>query len=103
LEFLNDYSKYTPNSEGVRIAKLKEGSYLLREFKKLKVSRYLDEYYYTFVTEIVVRYDPYGTGDYREAMIDNPTEIVKFHEGDPALGYDSDGDENEFTGGSSKK
>ena len=102
LEFLNDYSRDTPNSEGIRIAKYKEGSYLLREFKKLKVSQYLNEYYYTFVTEIVVRYDPYGTGAYREAIIDDPIEIVKFHEGEPALGYDNDGDESEFTRGSSR-
>lgn len=102
LEFLNDYSRDTPNSEGVRIAKYKEANYLLTEFKKLKVSQSLAEYYYTFVTEIVVRYDPYGTGAYKEAIIDDPIEIVKFHGGESALGYDSDGDGSEFTRDSSR-
>jgi len=101
-EFINTYSKETPNSEGIRIATYKEANYLLQEFKKLKISKSLEKYYYTLVTEIVIRYELFGVGDYKEAIIDDPSEIIKFHEGEAAYGYDSDGSEIEFTKGSSK-
>jgi hypothetical protein len=48
------------------------------------------------VSEITIVYDPYGDGRYKEAIIDDPSEVIKFQNGDVAFGYDSDGGEEEF-------
>lgn len=100
--FLNEYSRDRENSEGVRIASYKESRYLLDEFKRLGISDNLKKYYYSFVTEITIVYDPYGTGRYKEAIIDDPLEVNKFQEGEAAEGYDSDGDRDEFWKGQGK-
>jgi len=101
-DFLNEYSSEKENSEGIRIARYQESRYLLEEFKRLGISDNLKKYYYRFVTEITIVYDPYGTGRYKEAIIDDPLEVNKFQEGEPAEGYDNDGDHDEFRKGQGK-
>jgi hypothetical protein len=101
-DFLNEYSREKENSEGIRIARYRESRYLLEEFKRLGISDNLKKYYYRFVTEITIVYDPYGTGRYKEAIIDDPLEVNKFQEGEPAEGYDNDGDHDEFWKGQGK-
>jgi hypothetical protein len=101
-DFLNEYSREKENSEGIRIARYQESRYLLEEFKRLGISDNLKKYYYRFVTEITIVYDPYGTGRYKEAIIDDPLEVNKFQEGEPAEGYDNDGDHDEFWKGQGK-
>lgn len=101
-DFLNEYSREKENSEGIRIARYQESRYLLEEFKRLGISDNLKKYYYRFVTEITIVYDPYGTGRYKEAIIDDPLEVNKFQEGEPAEGYDNDGNHDEFWKGQGK-
>jgi len=96
LEFINTYSKETPNSEGIRISSSKETNYLFKTFKELGLLEFLEKYCYKFVTDIIIVYDPYGTGRYKEAIIDDPAEILKFQNGEVAIGYDSDGELQEF-------
>jgi hypothetical protein len=101
-EFLNNYSRKTPNSEGIIIADSRLANYLISQFKQLKVGDYLKNYYYTFTTEITIVYDPFGTGNYKEAIIDDPEEVINFQNGEPAMGYDEDGDNEEFFKGAGK-
>lgn len=102
FEFLKDYNVETPNSEGVRYSNYKERNYLIREYNKLGVFEHIKKYGYSFVTEIIINYDPFGNGFYREAIIDDPEEVVKFQNGEGAFGYDSDGGEEEFWKGAGK-
>lgn len=101
LEFLNDYSSNKPNKDGVIIADYRKVKYLMQEFKKLGIYRVLEKYYmYTLVSEITVRCDFTGTNGYRDYIIDDPEEIINFQNGEPAIGYNSDGDEDEMIKGS---
>jgi hypothetical protein len=101
LHFLNDYERDRLNSDGLRIASYKESNFLIKEFKELGISENLKKYYYTFISEIVISYDPYGTGRHKEAIIDDPEEVIKFQYGEEAYGYDSDGSQIEFHKGDS--
>jgi len=44
-EFLDTYSRETPNSEGIRIANYNEAQYLLKDLGKLKINEYIKNYY----------------------------------------------------------
>ncbi len=101
-EFLSDYSRETPNSEGIRIANYNEAQYLLRDLGKLKIKEYIKNYYYSIVTEIVCVIDPFGIGGWRDLIIDDPEEIIKFQNGETAFGYDNSGEEYEVEKGSSQ-
>jgi hypothetical protein len=101
-EFLDTYSRETPNSEGIRIANYNEAQYLLRDLGKLKIKEYIKNYYYSIVTEIVCVIDPYGIGGSRDLIIDDPEEIIKFQEGDTAYGYGNSGEQYEVERGSSQ-
>jgi len=101
-EFLEYYSRETPNSEGIRIANYNESQYLLRDLGKLKIKEYIKNYYYSIVTEIVCVIDPFGIGGWRDLIIDDPEEIIKFQKGETAYGYDNSGEEYEVEKESSK-
>lgn len=94
-ELVDLYDDKEFNSSGVRRLNRTETSYLLRSFKELKISKNLENYYYKFVTEIVLIIDTFGIGRYTDAVIDDPNEIAEFLKGEPALGYDRDGEEVE--------
>jgi hypothetical protein len=101
-EFLADYSRETPNSEGIRISDYLESRYLLRELGNLKLNEFLKNYYYSIVTEIVGVVDPFGTGGYKDIIIDDPDEIIKFQNGETAFGYGDSGNEYEVEKGSAQ-
>jgi hypothetical protein len=101
-EFLEDYSRETPNSEGIRIANYKEAQYLLRELGGLKIKDFIKDYYYSIVTEIVGVIDPFGMGGTKDLIIDDPEEIIKFQNGETAFGYDNSGEEYEVERGSAQ-
>jgi len=102
IDFIVEYPRDKVNKDGLRMANYKESNYLIKTFKELGLSEFLKKYYYTFVSDITIVYDPYGTGRYKEAIIDDPAEIFKFQNGEASMGYDSDGAEDEFWKGAGK-
>ena len=102
-QFLADYSRETPNKEGIGISNYNESQYLLREFGNLKINEFLKRnYYYSIVTEIVCTIDSFGEGRYKDLIIDDTEEIIKFQNGETALGYDDSGNVYETEKGSAQ-
>jgi hypothetical protein len=97
LKYYKDLLNYVSTlSGGKRLATSMEARYLIKEFHKLKIYNNIFEYSYVVVTEIEAVKDPFGTGEYSVGIIDDPYEVYNYLVGEPAIGLNDNGDEDEY-------